>query len=167
MAAAVARSPGHHALAHKGEKPKLGAPAWEGRWQEVPTLLAELVTRRPGRARSLLGFAPSQGTVVAQAVAKFARKGCDLLVANRSIRPVPLRARQTNQGWLVWARASKWHRPWRLASKLAVAHGLPHGPRTALLEPVVPPVERPPQQRLHPRVVESRLQVPASNDFPS
>lgn len=134
MAAAVADHRAMAPLAHKGEKQNWST-SLEGRWQEVPDLLAELVQRRPA-GQKLLGFAAQSGDVLPQAVAKFARKGCDLLFANPIDQAGAGFGAATNQGWLLGP--GEQCTAVAPASKLAVAHGLLTA-LGALLEPVVPP----------------------------
>ncbi len=49
---------------------------------KIPDILATISARRADRPTLVVGFAAETGTVVENAVAKRARKGCDLIVAN-------------------------------------------------------------------------------------
>jgi phosphopantothenoylcysteine decarboxylase/phosphopantothenate--cysteine ligase len=99
MAAAVADHRRVSPQAAKLAKQELEA-SFAGGWQAVPDLLEDLVRRRPP-GQVILGFAAQSGDVLAQARAKFARKGCDLLFANPIDRPGAGFGAATNEGWLL------------------------------------------------------------------
>jgi phosphopantothenoylcysteine decarboxylase / phosphopantothenate---cysteine ligase len=99
MAAAVADHRLSTPFRHKPEKAAL-ADALQSGWETVPDLLRQLVERRPAGQR-ILGFAAHSGEVLPQAVAKFARTGCDLLFANPIDLPDAGFGSDTNQGWLL------------------------------------------------------------------
>ncbi len=120
MAAAVADHRRAVPLAEKLPKQELEAALAAG-WEPVPDLLAALVTRRrPGQR--ILGFAAYSGDGLAQARAKWARKGCDLLFANPIDQPGAGFGAASNEGWLL----GPGERQERLepAGKLAIAHRL-------------------------------------------
>jgi phosphopantothenoylcysteine decarboxylase/phosphopantothenate--cysteine ligase len=120
MAAAVADHRRAAPLPHKLTKADL-AQAMEGGWEPVPDLLAELVAHRPA-GQPILGFAAQCGDVLAEARAKFARKGCDLLFANPIDRPGAGFGAASNEGWLLGpGEAVERFEP---ASKLEQAHRL-------------------------------------------
>ena len=99
MAAAVADHRPARPLAHKSDKAGC-AEAMAAGWEAVPDLLIELVQQRlPHQA--ILGFAAHSGEVLPQARAKFARKGCDLLLANPIDQPGAGFGSALNQGWLL------------------------------------------------------------------
>ena len=120
MAAAVADHRRAAPAVEKLAKQALEASLREG-WQAVPDLLAGLVARRPA-GQAILGFAAYSGEALEPVRAKFARKGCDLLFANRIDRPGAGFAATTNCGWLL----GPGDRNTRLepASKLEIAHRL-------------------------------------------
>jgi phosphopantothenoylcysteine decarboxylase/phosphopantothenate--cysteine ligase len=120
MAAAVADHRRGAPTAEKLPKQALEA-ALRGGWEAVPDLLAGLVARRPAGQR-ILGFAAYSGADLQPVRAKFGRKGCDLLFANRIDQPGAGFAGPTNAGWLLGPGP----RETRLecASKLAIAHRL-------------------------------------------
>ncbi len=120
MAAAVADHRRAAPLADKVPKQALEREL-AGGWQTVPDLLAALVERRPAGQR-ILGFAAHSGDVLAQARAKHARKGCDLLFANPIDQPDAGFGAATNRGWLL----GPGERVEELgpAGKLAIAHAL-------------------------------------------
>ncbi|MEY3462508.1 MAG: bifunctional phosphopantothenoylcysteine decarboxylase/phosphopantothenate--cysteine ligase CoaBC [Cyanobacteriota bacterium] len=120
MAAAVADHRRAAPLADKLPKQALEREL-AGGWQTVPDLLAALVERRPAGQR-ILGFAAHSGDVLAQARAKHARKGCDLLFANPIDQPDAGFGAATNRGWLL----GPGERVEELgpAGKLAIAHAL-------------------------------------------
>jgi phosphopantothenoylcysteine decarboxylase/phosphopantothenate--cysteine ligase len=120
MAAAVADHRRAAPLADKLPKQALERELACG-WQTVPDLLAALVERRPAGQR-ILGFAAHSGDVLAQARAKHARKGCDLLFANPIDQPDAGFGAATNRGWLL----GPGERVEELgpAGKLAIAHAL-------------------------------------------
>jgi len=120
MAAAVADHRRRTPRPEKLPKHELAAELESG-WEPVPDLLAELVQhRRSGQA--ILGFAAHSGDVPAQARAKFARKGCDLLFANPIDRPGAGFGAATNEGWLLGPGERL--RRIEPAGKLAIAHQL-------------------------------------------
>jgi phosphopantothenoylcysteine decarboxylase/phosphopantothenate--cysteine ligase len=87
----------------------------------VPDILAGLVRRRP-EGQVILGFAAHTGDVLAQAQAKWRRKGCDLLFANPIDQPGLGFGAELNQGWLLGPGEAQ--RPLGPAGKLAIAHQL-------------------------------------------
>jgi phosphopantothenoylcysteine decarboxylase / phosphopantothenate---cysteine ligase len=99
MAAAVADHRRRSPEGRKLPKEALEASLTAG-WEPVPDLLAALVRRRPP-AQAILGFAAQSGEVLAEARAKFARKGCDLLFANPIDRPGAGFGSTGNEGWLL------------------------------------------------------------------
>jgi phosphopantothenoylcysteine decarboxylase/phosphopantothenate--cysteine ligase len=134
MAAAVADHRLATPLPHKLDKTALEAALTTG-WEPVPDLLREMVMRRPSGQR-ILGFAAHSGDVLPQALAKLARKGCDLLFANPIDQPGAGFASATNHGWLLGPENA-------LAeiepmAKLALAHRL----LTALRPPAPLPLRR-------------------------
>ncbi|MFM7549079.1 MAG: bifunctional phosphopantothenoylcysteine decarboxylase/phosphopantothenate--cysteine ligase CoaBC [Cyanobacteriota bacterium] len=120
MAAAVADHRRAAPLAAKLAKDELEVELARG-WQPVPDLLAELVARRPA-GQVILGFAAHSGDVLAQARAKWKRKGSDLLFANPIDQPGAGFGTTTNTGWLLGPDEVARELP--RASKLAIAHGL-------------------------------------------
>lgn len=120
MAAAVADHRRARPLAEKLAKTELERKLTQG-WEPVPDLLAALVAGRP-QGQVILGFAAQSGDVLAQARAKWQRKGCDLLFANPIDQPGSGFASTGNQGWLL----GPGQRVERLehAGKLALAHRL-------------------------------------------
>ncbi len=121
MAAAVADHRRAVPLQRKLGKQELAA-ALEGGWETVPDLLAELVATRPA-GQVILGFAAHSGDVLAQAEAKWARKGCDLLFANPIDRVDAGFGAQTNQGWLLGPEEGR-VTELEPQGKLALAHRL-------------------------------------------
>jgi len=120
--------------------------------QGCPDLLAELVARLAGRQK-LWAFAAQSGDVLPQAVAKLARQGacdhcCFAKSENRS-GPVPARRGQPTRSWLL-ARAEQCTGRGGLPASWPWPIGLLTAPRALLSKPVFR-LERPPQQRLHPR----------------
>ena len=81
----------------------------------------QLVQRRPP-GQILFGFAAQSGDVLAEAEAKFVRKGCDLMFANPIDQPQAGFGSAANEGWLL----QKGKAPERIDScrKLALAHRL-------------------------------------------
>ena len=125
MAAAVADHRRARPALHKAAKDEVSMLLTSG-WEPVPDLLAELVQRRNQRRdpwpQPILGFAAQSGDVLAAAMAKLARKGCDLLFANPIDRPGSGFSVSLNQGWLLAPGAEPvWLDP---AHKLAIAHRL-------------------------------------------
>jgi phosphopantothenoylcysteine decarboxylase/phosphopantothenate--cysteine ligase len=120
MAAAVADHRRQHPLAHKLSKEELAVELTSG-WQPVPDLLAGLVNRRPPGQR-ILGFAAQSGEVLAEARAKWARKGCDLLFANPIDQADAGFGAPSNHGWLLGAKGGE--QRIQLGSKLAIAQQL-------------------------------------------
>jgi phosphopantothenoylcysteine decarboxylase/phosphopantothenate--cysteine ligase len=120
MAAAVADHRRQHPLAHKLSKEELAVELTSG-WQAVPDLLAGLVNRRPPGQR-ILGFAAQSGEVLAEARAKWARKGCDLLFANPIDQADAGFGAPSNHGWLLGGQGGEqFIQP---GSKLAIAQQL-------------------------------------------
>ncbi|MEX1317403.1 MAG: bifunctional phosphopantothenoylcysteine decarboxylase/phosphopantothenate--cysteine ligase CoaBC [Synechococcaceae cyanobacterium] len=121
MAAAVADHRRTAPLRQKLAKQALESELAHG-WQAVPDILAGLVRRRP-EGQVILGFAAHSGDVLAQAQAKWERKGCDLLFANPIDQPGAGFASDTNRGWLIGPEAGHVD---ELGpdSKLALAHRL-------------------------------------------
>lgn len=133
MAAAVADHRLARPAAVKFEKGQWVAALAAG-WETVPDLLADLVAHRPPGQR-LLGFAAQNADGLAQARAKWRRKGCDLLFANPIDDPEAGFAVATNRGWLFGPGEQE--RELAPAGKLAIGHLL----LTALgstLEPALP-----------------------------
>lgn len=93
----------------------------DGGWEVVPDLLAELVARRH-QGQAILGFAAHSGDVLAQARAKFARKGCDLLFANPIDQPDAGFGAATNGGWLLGPGQQERRIP--TCGKMALGHQL-------------------------------------------
>ena len=120
MAAAVADHRRQQPLARKLSKDALEAELASG-WQPVPDLLAGLVARRPVGQR-ILGFAAQSGEVLAEARAKWARKGCDLLFANPIDQADAGFGVDTNHGWLLGGPAGE--QRLEPGSKLAIAQQL-------------------------------------------
>ena len=120
MAAAVADHRRQEPLAQKLSKEALERELTSG-WQAVPDLLAGLVARRPAGQR-ILGFAAQSGDVLAQARAKWARKGCDLMFANPIDQAGAGFAGHTNYGWLLGGAAGE--QRLEPGSKLAIAQQL-------------------------------------------
>ena len=120
MAAAVADHRRQQPLAHKLSKEALEAELASG-WQPVPDLLAGLVARRPAGQR-ILGFAAQSGEVLAEARAKWARKGCDLLFANPIDQADAGFGVDTNHGWLLGGVGGE--QRLQPGSKLAIAQQL-------------------------------------------
>jgi phosphopantothenoylcysteine decarboxylase/phosphopantothenate--cysteine ligase len=120
MAAAVADHRRQEPLAQKLSKEALERELTSG-WQAVPDLLAGLVARRPAGQR-ILGFAAQSGDVLAQARAKWARKGCDLMFANPIDQAGAGFAGHTNHGWLLGGSAGE--QRLEPGSKLAIAQQL-------------------------------------------
>ena len=120
MAAAVADHRRQHPLAHKLTKDELAVELTSG-WQPVPDLLAGLVNRRPPGQR-ILGFAAQSGEVLVEARAKWARKGCDLLLANPIDQADAGFGAPSNHGWLLGAQGGE--QRIQLGSKLAIAQQL-------------------------------------------
>jgi phosphopantothenoylcysteine decarboxylase/phosphopantothenate--cysteine ligase len=97
-----------------------------------------LVARRQG-PQPILGFAAQSGDVLAQALAKHARKGCELLFANPIDQPGSGFGSATNQGWLLGpGTATTAVDP---APKLAIAHQLLSALGALLDAPIRPPVD--------------------------
>ncbi|MFM1812251.1 MAG: bifunctional phosphopantothenoylcysteine decarboxylase/phosphopantothenate--cysteine ligase CoaBC [Cyanobacteriota bacterium] len=141
MAAAVADHRRVSPAEHKASKAELAVALGEG-WEPVPDLLAALVSRRQ-RPQPILGFAAQSGDVLAQARAKHARKGCELLFANPIDRPGSGFGSATNQGWLLGpGTATTAVDP---APKLAIAHQLLSALGALLDGPFRPPVDGHPQ----------------------
>ena len=87
----------------------------------MPDLLAGLVSRRyPGQR--ILGFAAQSGDVLAQARAKWARKGCDLLFANPIDQADAGFGVNSNHGWLLGGQGGE--QRIEPGSKLAIAQQL-------------------------------------------
>lgn len=120
MAAAVADHRRQHPLPHKLSKEELAVELTSG-WQPVPDLLAGLVNRRPPGQR-ILGFAAQSGEVLAEARAKWARKGCDLLFANPIDQADAGFGAPSNHGWLLGAQGGE--QLIQPGSKLAIAQQL-------------------------------------------
>lgn len=120
MAAAVADHRRQQPLAQKLSKACLEAELASG-WQPVPDLLAGLVVRRPAGQR-ILGFAAQSGEVLAEARAKWARKGCDLLFANPIDQADAGFGVDINHGWLLGGVAGE--QRLEPGSKLAIAQRL-------------------------------------------
>lgn len=135
MAAAVADHRRRAPLQHKLSKSDLERTLESG-WEPVPDLLAGLVERRR-LARSaqesdqswtkqvILGFAAQSGDALAEGIAKWRRKGCELLFVNPIDQEGGGFASASNQGWLLGAGPEPVVIP--LAGKLAVAHRLLDG----------------------------------------
>lgn len=123
MAAAVADH--RPAAPHSQKRDKAAAMAvLQGGWEPVPDLLAELVARRQGH-QPILGFAAHTGDVLAQAEAKWVRKGCELLFANPIDQPGAGFGAPNNSGWLLGPGTARERiEPMR---KLALAHRLLSG----------------------------------------
>jgi len=120
MAAAVADHRRQQPLPHKLTKEELSVELASG-WQPVPDLLAGLVSRRhPGQR--ILGFAAQSGDVLAQARAKWARKGCDLLFANPIDQADAGFGVNSNHGWLLGGQGGE--QRIEPGSKLAIAQQL-------------------------------------------
>lgn len=135
MAAAVADHRRVSPADHKVGKAELAAALGQG-WEPVPDLLAELVARRQ-RPQPILGFAAQSGDVLAQARAKHARKGCELLFANPIDQPDSGFGSATNHGWLLGpGTALTVLDP---APKLAIAHRLLSALGALLDAPLRPP----------------------------
>jgi phosphopantothenoylcysteine decarboxylase/phosphopantothenate--cysteine ligase len=120
MAAAVADHRRQHPLPHKLSKEELAVELTSG-WQAVPDLLAGLVNRRPSGQR-ILGFAAQSGEVLAEARAKWARKGCDLLFANPIDQADAGFGAPSNHGWLLGGQGGE--QLIQPGSKLAIAQQL-------------------------------------------
>ena len=120
MAAAVADHRRAAPRADKLPKQELEA-ALRGGWEAVPDLLAGLVARRP-TGQQILGFAAYSGEDLEPVRAKFARKGCDLLFANRIDRAGEGFAAPTNAGWLLGPGPQEARL--ESATKMAIAHRL-------------------------------------------
>ena len=120
MAAAVADHRPTRPLDHKSNKAAC-AEAMAAGWQAVPDLLVELVQRRQPH-QAILGFAAHSGDVLPQARAKFARKGCDLLLANPIDQPGAGFGSPFNQGWLLGPDAAE--ERLEPMAKLGMAHRL-------------------------------------------
>ncbi|MGL6133148.1 MAG: bifunctional phosphopantothenoylcysteine decarboxylase/phosphopantothenate--cysteine ligase CoaBC [Prochlorococcaceae cyanobacterium] len=136
MAAAVADHRRATPLPHKLSKHELDRELAAG-WEPVPDILRGLVQRRP-EGQVILGFAAHSGDVLAQAQAKWAGKGCDLLFANPIDQPGAGFAAAGNRGWLLGPQAEQVSE-WKPASKLALAHHL----LSALLLQIRPPGDAP------------------------
>ena len=122
MAAAVADQRLREPLRHK--LPKHQLQQWllqPSHWEPVPDLLMQLVQRRPP-GQILFGFAAQSGDVLAEAEAKFVRKGCDLMFANPIDQLQAGFGSAANEGWLL----EKGKGPERIHScrKFALAHRL-------------------------------------------
>jgi len=105
--AALWRSPGHHALAHKWRKAKLEHQPGGGDGRRCPTVLAELVAAPAGRPEAAGSLRPSPRGRGCPSVRKFLpARAAILLFANpiRSGRAWLRRANATRAG--CWARAS-------------------------------------------------------------
>jgi phosphopantothenoylcysteine decarboxylase / phosphopantothenate---cysteine ligase len=136
MAAAVADHRRAAPLPRKLAKQELETELARG-WQAVPDILQGLVQRRPP-GQAILGFAAHSGDVLAQAQAKWGRKGCQLLFANPIDQPGAGFAATGNRGWLLGPRADQ-VLELGPASKLALAHRL----LSALLLELRPPGDDP------------------------
>ena len=139
MAAAVADHRRSAPLAHKLSKQELAA-SWHEGWEPVPDLLAALVQRRqqvrdripaaeiapiplPAWGEQvILGFAAQSGDALAAGLAKWRRKGCDLLFVNPIDQAGSGFASVRNQGWLLGAADEPLMI--REAGKLVIAHQL-------------------------------------------
>jgi phosphopantothenoylcysteine decarboxylase/phosphopantothenate--cysteine ligase len=144
MAAAVADHRRSAPLPHKVSKQEL-ASALAGGWEPVPDILRGLVLRRP-EGQVILGFAAHSGDVLAQAQAKWAGKGCDLLFANPIDQPGAGFAAAGNRGWLLGPQTDQVSE-WGPASKLALAHHL----LSALRLQIRPPGDAPVSDAVRPQ----------------
>jgi phosphopantothenoylcysteine decarboxylase/phosphopantothenate--cysteine ligase len=147
MAAAVADHRRAAPLPRKLPKQDLETELARG-WQAVPDILAELVRRRP-EGQVILGFAAQTGDVLAQAQAKWQRKGCDLLFANPIDQPGSGFGAAGNRGWLLGPQAAQ-VRELGPDSKLALAHRL----LSAVLEKLRPPGDAPVRPRRSPAAAD-------------
>ena len=127
MAAAVADWRVANAAASKMKKDGSGqAPALA--FAENPDILATVSQMGTGRPRLVVGFAAETDDVVAHAVAKRARKGCDWIVAN-DVSPATgimggtenAVVRITAAGEEAWPRMGKDEVARRLAARIAEA----------------------------------------------
>ncbi len=127
MAAAVADWRVANAAGSKLKKDGTGkAPALE--FAENPDILATIAQMTTGRPRLVVGFAAETDDVVAHAVAKRARKGCDWIVANDVSPGTGIMGGTENAvtlitaaGQDVWPRMAKDAVARRLAQKIAEA----------------------------------------------
>jgi phosphopantothenoylcysteine decarboxylase/phosphopantothenate--cysteine ligase len=90
---------------------------------ENPDILAKLSARGPQRPRLVVGFAAETNDVLANARAKLARKGCDLIVAN-DVSQAGVMGGDQNAVMIVTKRGVE---RWEQASKDAVAERLARG----------------------------------------
>ena len=127
MAAAVADWRVENAAASKMKKDGTGrAPALS--FAENPDILATVARLPAGRPRLVVGFAAETDDVVAHAIAKRARKGCDWIVAN-DVRPATgIMGGTENAVTLItaagaeaWPRLPKGEVARRLAARIAAA----------------------------------------------
>jgi phosphopantothenoylcysteine decarboxylase / phosphopantothenate---cysteine ligase len=127
MAAAVADWRVANAAGSKLKKDGTGkAPALE--FTENPDILATVSRMTTGRPRLMVGFAAETDDVVAHAVAKRARKGCDWIVANDVSPGTGIMGGSenavvliTDKGQEVWPRMAKDEVARRLALRIAEA----------------------------------------------
>ncbi len=92
---------------------------------ENPDILATIARKTDGRPNLVVGFAAETGDVIAQAVAKRKRKGCDWIVANNVSPETGIMGGTENEVTLVsddgveeWPRMSKIQVAERLASRI-------------------------------------------------
>jgi phosphopantothenoylcysteine decarboxylase/phosphopantothenate--cysteine ligase len=136
MAAAVADHRRERPLEQKLSKQELAEQLGRG-WEPVPDILAGLVERRPPD-QVILGFGAHSGDVRTQALAKWGRKGCDLLFANPIDQPGVGFTAANNRGWLLGPSRGE-ERELDPQSKLALAHQL----LSALRQLIRPPADGP------------------------
>ncbi|MFO1014018.1 MAG: bifunctional phosphopantothenoylcysteine decarboxylase/phosphopantothenate--cysteine ligase CoaBC [Caulobacteraceae bacterium] len=92
---------------------------------ENPDILATIARPGPKRPKLVIGFAAETHELEAQAKAKLARKGCDLIVANDVTEPGVMGGDQnrvllvTKAGTEAWERAGKDEVAQRLADRIA------------------------------------------------
>ncbi len=92
---------------------------------ENPDILATIAARGPKRPKLVIGFAAETHELEAQAKAKLARKGCDLIVANDVTEPGVMGGDQnrvllvSKSGTEAWDRAGKDEVAQKLAERIA------------------------------------------------
>ena len=92
---------------------------------ENPDILATIAARGPNRPKLVIGFAAETHELEAQAKAKLARKGCDLIVANDVTEPGVMGGDQnrvllvSKTGTEAWDRAGKDEVAQKLAERIA------------------------------------------------
>ena len=132
MAAAVSDWRVEQAAGQKLKKDGKGPPALS--LVENPDILATLAHRHNDRPALVIGFAAETENVVANAVAKLAKKGCDWILANDVSPGAGTFGGDSNRIHLVdangvedWPAMAKSEVAQRLADRVAVAFDLPVG----------------------------------------